>query len=297
MSQRADIFLFDDEECGLREEKPSPVRAVPQAPEKLSAAGAIAAKSLDLLIGIQVLLAELLAATKGVSGDFIDPAAREAGNGPGDGHASATRTLTSTVSGNGLRCHTEFRAAQAFTVQCNVDTPGVSAQMTVEWRLDGSSITRTVDVAAGVSVSGFGQAVTVTVADNTTVGQYFTTATNYIVTVTITPGTRPGSGVPLIQTGKTASTVNAGATLAVNVPAGANGVIVHGVAGGVPASLYVDLEALNTAGGSVGTKLCRIALNGTQAASFPLVAGTSRVLITNEGNGQASVTVLFTIDG
>lgn len=284
MSQRAD-FLFDDEQDCVQQQQPAPASSAASAPLATPIESAVAIKSLDLLRGVQILLVEVLAAIKNLGADY-------------DGHASAMRTLNSGRASDGLRCDTKFKKPRGFTVTCNIDTPGVFAQMTVEWRLDGAIIQRTVDVAAGASISGFGQSVTVTVNDNTTKGLYAAanSPVNYIVTVTISPGVRPGNGVPLVQTGLAQATINAGATKSVAVPTGANGVLVYSESGGVPAALYVDQQTPKPAVGGA-TTLSGMALNALQTAPMPLAAGVSQILITNQGAGQAAVTVLFTIDG
>ncbi len=271
-----DVFLFDDDDAATVLPRGSARREVPRT-------GAGLLRGLELLSGVQLLLAKMLDAIERLGGDS-------------NGHASCTRTFTPGVGAYQLKCATQFKHASAFTVQFDVSVLGAFAQATVEWRLGGSIIQRQCDVAAGVTISGFAESVSVSVADITNLGTYAGSSTPYNVTVTIAPIARPTTAVPPVYTAQVATALNAGATTGyIQVPNGANGVMVYGVSAGNAATLNVDHY-------TGGTGLDPVAINSTNVSSLvtgfiPLIAGVSQLKITNEGAAQALVSVIFSVDG
>ena len=225
-------------------------------------------------------------------------AIRAAALGVKGANASATRTLYATQTGTKLKCLANFGRPTPFTVHADISLPGVQAQMLVESRLDGSIIQRVYDVAAGLTVGGIGESVSVTLSDNTTLGDYArpVAAFGYTAVVTISPGARPTGTVPPVQTGAVLQAIGAGASVAFPVPAGATGVLVYGTAGGGPASLYVDHYTAGTIGG-FAVKINSTPGSTPGAAPVPLISGVGQVNVTNEGAGGANVTVVWSMDG
>jgi len=183
-----------------------------------------------------------------------------------------------------------FEVAQMFTVSLDLAIVGrisVTCQATVTWTVNGVPVRRTFDVSPGVSISGVAEAITVSVQDTTlsppAIGQ------SYGVSVLIAAGIRPGSAVPVVQSGRQAA-IGAGASSSpVAVPLGARSIAVVGwAASGTP-----NLELLEQTFEDV-------TLMDTQIASgvfVPLVAGAGQIVVKNNGAFLTQTLLLWGMDG
>ena len=250
---------------------------------------------------IQLLLGDLIDAVQAL-GEKNDDKLSVDGGLPW----SVTGQLTPTGIGNAdypatpnaVRCKAIFSKAQPVTVQFSLDALGAFPQATVSWRIGGNTTTRTIDVTAGCSISGFAEQVDVVVSDQTNRPLYLAAVNPYNCTITISPGTRPTSAVSPVYTGAVAANLNNGATKVVQVPLGASGVQVYGVSGGGAAQLRVDHYTSGTIGGSpAAVKINSAEIDSYVSGFQPLIAGVSQIQITNEGAAPAVVTVVFSIDG
>lgn len=237
---------------------------------------------------LHLLLGDLITAVENIGGK-----SQQLLNSDQPGAATWSLTTGGATPGNALpnatKCRWQFEKATAFTVQFAIDTLGANPQATVTWYRGGQQITREIDVAAGTSISGFGESVSVVVADQTNVN-LIPGSFSYNVTATISPGTRPPGSNPPIFTAFYGQNLVAGATTSnLTIPFGATGVRVYGVSGGQTAQLS-------------------IAVGGTQAAMgpglpemggfIPISSYATGVTVTNQGSGTAhGVTVVFAIDG
>jgi hypothetical protein len=184
-----------------------------------------------------------------------------------------------------------FGVASNFTVTVDVqaDTTVAFASAIVAWSIDGTTITRQFDVSAGATISGLAEAVQVRVSDSTPTGH--PQGIVYGVVIAIAAESRPTTAVPPVLTGLASVAVGAAAsTVAIPVPAGANGVVVYGsTAAGAPTLQLAE----QTADGSVTVLETSVA----PGQFVPLVSGAGRVVVTNLGGATANVTVVFSIDG
>lgn len=203
---------------------------------------------------------------------------------------------SATPAPNANKCRWNFEKPTAFTVQFGVDVLGYVPQATVVWYRGGNQIARTVDVTPGCSISGFGEEVSVTVADQTNAANIpGGVPLTYNVTAMISPGARATTAVPPIFTSLYGGSINAGATItAIGIPNGANGVMVFGVSGTGAAQLRVNLLG---PGGSPNT-LGSYEVDALSTGFIPLSAGVAQLTVKNEGSGTATaVSVIFSIDG
>lgn len=206
--------------------------------------------------------------------------------------------LITIGQGNDVTCQVELGMASEVTVSIDsnaLETAGLVAftQASVTFTIEGVSIIRTFDVAAGASISGLAEAVRVMVKDVTPSVFSQSKGKKYGVTISIAMMPRPNSATPPTLTGVSNAAIAGLSTLNISVPLGANSVIVTGTgAAGVP-SLQL---AQQTADMGVNLMLCDL----TQVPSPPiaLMAGCGNIAITNLASGSgANVTVQFGIDG
>lgn len=96
-----------------------------------------------------------------------------------------------------VRCQADFPESGTYTVQFGFQAPtavgalGTQALADITWFTEGNAITRRVDVANGVSVTGVGQGVTVTIYDNSNSG-----GEEYSVSCSVAKGARPSQDRP-----------------------------------------------------------------------------------------------------
>lgn len=125
----------------------------------------------------------------------------------------------------GLQC--TFPVAETFTVQFEVSPPAnavpvFSAQALISWMVEGNKVTRRVDVGQGVSISGRGQGVNITLQDVTQDPSVagFAFGSQYFVTVLAAPGVRASNSLIPTLLALRAEQLNAGNpnTGAINIP-------------------------------------------------------------------------------
>jgi hypothetical protein len=203
--------------------------------------------------------------------------------------------LTTGDSRNGISMQVEFGVAEQVTVSFdNTATAGgveALAQATIEFTIDGTSIVRTIDVAAGASISGVAQAVRVRVLDMTSTSLVVSTPTSYGVTISVAVMPRPTTAVPPVLTGLTNKQLSQNGTVTVQVPAGADSFVVYGqTASGQPTGIEVAQQTAQ------GTATIQQSVP-TLGQFVPLLMGCGRLLITNLSATTATVSVIWGIDG
>lgn len=200
-----------------------------------------------------------------------------------------------------------------YTVQFNVEPPVDSASVSpnasglfvaaaiLRWSVEGQTVERAVSVANGVSISGTGQAMKVTVTDLTdpaTIPAGGTAGLPYNVSIQVAPGTRPDVGrPPIVYENLFVVTVGTPQNVKIQPFIGAISVLCpFDVNSGTITS--ITIAELTPA----GTTLLKVQINLGDAASLewiPIVAGATILQITAQGSagGKADVTVLWGIDG
>lgn len=89
----------------------------------------------------------------------------------------------------------------AITQKPHVDGANPDATATISWMVEGAQVHRQVSVGNGVSVSGTGQACNIIVEDTTLFTSVPAVGAEYVVTITVAPGTRAGRAFPPILRG------------------------------------------------------------------------------------------------
>ena len=200
--------------------------------------------------------------------------------------------------GNDASCQVELGITSQVTVSISSDvaeTPGLVAftQATVMFTVEGVTITRTFDVAAGASISGLAEAVRVMVKDTTPSSFASSQGQQYGITISIALMPRPSTAVPPTLTGLANGTVGALATVNVAVPLGANSVIVTGTGAAGVVSLQLAQQTAD-----LSTTLMECDLTSVPSPPIALMAGCGNIAITNLASSTgAQVTVQFGIDG
>jgi hypothetical protein len=208
--------------------------------------------------------------------------------------------LTTGDSNKPVSAQAQFGVSTYFTVtiDSNIVTdpsgPVAFTKAVVEWTNDGITIVREIDVAAGASISGLAEAVAVRVYDYTATAptveaHTYALGVDYGVSISITSRQRPTTAAPPVRTGLAATPVNQSAAQEVDVPLGANSVLVYGALAAAAASVLVTFL---TADGAT-TLLKTVAGDDP----IPLIAGVGVVRVTNLSASQADITVVFGIDG
>ncbi len=206
-----------------------------------------------------------------------------------------------TGSTQQVSCQASFGEASQFTVQFDIEVgaagksapaDGVFAIGAVEWTVDGNTILRTCDVAAGASISGCGESVKAVLIDKTP--SNFAQGVQYGAEIAITLRPRANTAVPPIRTGRKSSTVVPAGSVGANVPPGANGVIVYGraSAGGTPT---LGLQVFATGGVDPAHLIASTEVTPGQTTALP--SGAGQVFAINDGAANADITIVFTIDG
>lgn len=202
-------------------------------------------------------------------------------------------SLITGNSSNTVSLQAHFGKASIFTVQLDVTPPdsGSVPQVTISYTVNGVPVDRTIDVAAGASISGVAEAVRVRIIDATPIPK-MTAGIAYPVTITIGTYPRPGGAYPTVTGAYDTTIASGGNQETVRVPAGANGVYVFAW----PASgTTIDLEI--TQSNSVGPLFKALQTDGIPQQPIPLVAGAKFVNVINNGATNIQATVIFSIDG
>jgi hypothetical protein len=200
--------------------------------------------------------------------------------------------------GNDVTCQVEFGIASEVTVSIDsnvAETAGLVAysQATVMFTVEGVTITRTFDVAAGVSISGLAEAVRVMVKDTTPASFATSKGQSYGITISIALMPRPNTAVPPTLTGLANGTVGALGVVNIAVPLGANSVIITGTGAAGVVSLQLAQQTADKS-----TTLMLTDLTQVPSPPIALMSGCGNIAITNLASStSANVTVQFGIDG
>ncbi len=178
------------------------------------------------------------------------------------------------------------------TVQVSLDTSGLAlttvfmGRLVVDFGLDVGTNQRSIDVAAGASISGLADKILARVLDESPVN----TGEAVGVMITCTDYPRPTGTVP-VRTGFNGA-IGASTTEYVPVPAGASGVIVMG-------SQFAGLELQQLSNLASGFVLAGVVASSDAIIGQiqPLVQGCRYIGLTNSSGTSTSASVVFVIDG
>jgi hypothetical protein len=195
-----------------------------------------------------------------------------------------------------LSAQADFGETTIFTVQLDINLTGAPAGSVafclaiVEWTINGITLTRTVDVALGVSISGLAESVRVRMTDSTP--SSFPNGISYIGTILIATNPRPTTAVPPVLTALyTTNILNGASTPVLPVPSGGNSLVVlASTATGVFPALRVRFQTAS------GVDLIRTVAPSGQTF-IPLPTGTGQAIVDNMGAAAADISVLWGIDG
>jgi hypothetical protein len=214
---------------------------------------------------------------------------------------SQSGTLTTGNAESKFSCQGGDKAdAQAYTVQVGVQPQkqGMVFLCTavVEFSVEGNTVRRAISVGNGISITGVGQAVKVTVQDNGPTS-FIPSGNDYVVTINISRGTRAGTVQPPFVYIDT-ELVGASSHLENSIPSGFGITSVNvGVSKNAAADPAPDVQVEFFAGGIGGTLL------GTydpirEPGWFPVPPSADTISFVNFG-AAASVhrTLFFGIDG
>ncbi len=181
-----------------------------------------------------------------------------------------------------------------FSLNADVSDVPPSPEATIEWSVEGNTVVRKVTVGQGISISGTGQAVRITVRDNSRVGA----GAEYSVTILVSPGTRAIGPTPpmyfhLSQTKTIAAAGNASIDFPVN--AGITSIWV-GAAATTPSVTPANNEAVVQL---IDTDTAAVLSTFTVQPSrwSPVPPGVDKVTLYNPSAVQQQITVIFGIDG
>lgn len=147
---------------------------------------------------------------------------------PKDGWSSSGK-LTRLNKNGLITLQADFPFADVYTVQFAVDAPAGTinntdgiyrAIATIQWTVEGNTITRQIDVGNGTAISAPSQAVRVSVVDATQAAKVALAGTQYGVTISVTRGVRAFGTVPPVLFGETVS-IPAGGSADIAVPTNA----------------------------------------------------------------------------
>jgi hypothetical protein len=209
------------------------------------------------------------------------------------GRAQAGKLTTG--QGGDVTCQVELGMASEVTV--SIDNNAVEngtaafATATVMFTVEGVTITRTFDVAAGASISGLAESIRVMVKDST--GLPHALGVQYGITISIALMPRPNTAAPPTLTGASNQSITALSSITVPVPLGADSVIINGTG----AAGVVSLQLLQQTADGLATLM---STDITQVPTPPiaLMAGCGRIEVINPASSSSAlVTVQFGIDG
>jgi hypothetical protein len=222
---------------------------------------------------------------------------------------SASGKLTTKDSNGEVHLQADFGRqgeskgkAENYTVQFGIlypppnsaiDPVPVNSEALIQWVVEGNYVTRRVTVVNGQSLTGTGQAVKVSVKDNSIGGGV---PVDYEVSIQVTPGTRGGSIQPPTLTPAilpAALIIANGGQLAIPIPQDAGIIAVNAsvfAAGVVIAPNAVSVQHLGTA--SVLKEY-----DPREAIWVPLAPGSTQVILKNNSGGPVKYSVTFGVDG
>jgi hypothetical protein len=216
---------------------------------------------------------------------------------------SASGTMICLDANRTVSLQQVFKVAGIYTVQFNIFTIDpqpdplipvpILAEALIEWSVSGNPIKRRVSVANGVSISGLGEGVRVTVKDVS--GSATLIGVRYGIAITVAKGVRASFLRPPTLDRETISSVPAGGTALFAIPldAGANSVeVLVGSSGAFPIIADQAIQVIQQAGAT----LFKV-YDPRQENFVPLAAGATDILLTNHTAADIFASVTFGIDG
>lgn len=232
------------------------------------------------------------------------------GNQAKSGGWAASGTLQTGNVNREVSLQTVFPISGNYTVQFAL-TPGTvdathpapRAEAIITWSCEGNSVTRRISVANGASISGFGQGIKVRIVDTTTLGAGL--ASEYVVSLQVTPGTRPSVERPPTLIGDDNTIVPQQSSITVQVPddAGAISVLILAIRAGDTTATVVTqpLPGFIQAAQSDAAGLPLNAYDPRDYGFMPLRPGVKTIVISNFEldlvDTDVFISVLFGIDG
>jgi len=169
------------------------------------------------------------------------------------------------------------------------------AEATIDWSVEGNTIRRVVSVSNGMSVSGVAQAVRVVVND-TTLPNTPAQPGDYLVEITVAPGTRPGSNIfPTLMRAVNSTLIGAGLTITIPIPEGIGISSISVPIASVPGGPIPDQGLQVKQGNTVPTDF--VTYDPRTDQWVPLFPGATVIRLTNNTAFQILAMVIFGIDG
>lgn len=228
---------------------------------------------------------------------------------PRDGW-SASGELFTRDPNTSVRLQADFSkskyGAGVYTVQFGVTPPngqnGADAIATVNWRI-GNTVTRKVTVGNGVSLTGVGQALDVSIADATLIG---TAGLPYVVSMTVAPGAHASRNNPPTLRSLPTTSVS-GSPYSADIIAGGTALFPIAPNSGAVSAYVAVTDTVGTNDvdpNKVTVSQVDDALNNyleyyplIDTGFIPLYPVATQLLIANDTANSITVTVLQGIDG
>lgn len=210
---------------------------------------------------------------------------------------SASGTLTHKNELNTVSLQANFSDAKNYTAQFKVtgDLRNKQAVAEITWSVEGNFIRRLVSVADGVSVQGAGQAISIKIRDVSSFPLIPGSSADYLVTVSVVPGTRGSTSNPPTYNGGYYIVADAN-TKDVAVPDNAGVISVAALIGtGIPGTPIAENSVMIAQMDSGGNVLARY--DPREFFWAPLLPGCSKVTVINTSGADITLTVIFGIDG
>ncbi len=231
------------------------------------------------------------------AGDGLDPMIQPDAAQPRESGWSAAGRISYSNPNSELSLAKTFPKAGEYVVQFSlirpevdlteINTPVIFCEALIEWTIAGNTTSRRVSVGNGVSVAGVAESVRIVAKDDSggTIDLF-----QYLVKMTVAPGTRPNNGYPpqLVRASYSRFQIAPGGSAVRRVPqdAGVRSVNVEGT------GATVDMLC------GLGTVLKQYVTTGTQPGLYvPLAPSTVAIRISNAGGAPINVALSFGIDG
>lgn len=226
------------------------------------------------------------------------------------GNSSSTVSMQADFSSSNQGCG-------VYTIQFGINPPAskvFAAIATIVWTIAGNTITRKFAISNGTTISGPGQAVSVTVSDDsaavavvtngvgtvTTLPIGYTPGQSYDVTISVAPGSRPSTEqTPYLTAFPVVYVLGAsgGPTAFVTVPvpqnSGAVSLQVLTSPGDMISPVQIEVTESNAAADTL--VIYNVGLAPTD--HIPLVPGATQVTILNLTAGTPNLQIIWGIDG
>lgn len=203
-------------------------------------------------------------------------------------------------SGRAVTLQVEFPIPNFYTIQfgvVNQDNNHINPEALITWAVKGNTVSRRVSVGNGTSISGTGEAVHVRVSDARL--PFGGGGPEYVVSILVTPGSRPSKEQPpILREGDEVTVLAAGAGADFDVPADA-GVISVDVEASFPGGTTVSPVDIRVRELDVSGAVVLKEYNPFLQQDFvPIVPGTGMIRVTNQhASATANITVIWGIDG